>query len=372
MKPIKVANGLANVICAETKISSTKNEMLSYAGYGIDELIENNVSYEEVLFLLWHQRLPTPQELKVQNEKIMANTLLDEQYLNRLRTISNTHQHPMSILRTAISMLGTQTDATGTSEQVQGRMLTVTTAIINDLRHRPVSTPLLNLSYAENFYYLLTGQLPNAAQTKLANRVLILHADHELNASTFTARVVASTGADLYSCLTAAVCALKGPLHGGANEAVFNMLQDMDKQDLSVPDYLNRKLAKGEKIPGFGHRIYKHGDPRAKYLKVCAEEITTATDQTKWYTLSEEVRAFMAENKHLQPNVDFYTATIYHCMGLPANVFTLLFAISRTGGWLAHIHEQRDLHTLIRPSSEYTGPINRTISVSEAKTDQGA
>ncbi|MFD1672253.1 citrate/2-methylcitrate synthase [Agrilactobacillus yilanensis] len=361
MEPIKVSAGLANVICTETYISSTKNQMLSYAGYGIDELMAQQVSYEEVLFLLWHLRLPTASELEAQNKKIFANIYLDEHYLNRLRVISNTHQHPMSILRTAISMLGTQTDATGTSEQVQGRMLAVVAAIVSLLQKRPILTPRQDLSYAGNFYYLLTGHLPTAAQTAIANQVLILHADHELNASTFTARVVASTDADMYSCLTAAVCALKGPLHGGANEAVFKMLTEIDQNHIDPATYIADKLAKHEKISGFGHRIYKNGDPRAKYLKIAAAQIAKDSHQLKWYQLSEQIQTYMAENTNFKPNVDFYTATIYHCMGLPADVFTLLFAVCRTGGWLAHIQEQRQMHTLIRPSSEYVGEMNRRI-----------
>lgn len=361
MEPIRVPDGLANVICTETKISSTKNQMLSYAGYGIDELMDHNVSYEEVLFLLWHLRFPTEAELAAQNEQIFKNIYLDEPYLNRLRVVSHTHQHPMSVLRTAISMLGTQTDATGTSEQVQGRMLMVVAAIISFLDKKPVLTPRKELSYAGNFYYLLTGYMPTPALTDIMNRVLILHADHELNASTFTARVVASTDADLYSCLTAAVCALKGPLHGGANEAVFKMLAAIDEGHLSVSEYLDQKLANHEKISGFGHRVYKNGDPRATYLKVSAQQIAQDTNQTKWFDLSIAIEKYMTEHTKLKPNVDFFTATIYHCMGLPANVFTLLFAVCRTGGWLAHIREQREAHTLIRPSSEYVGPMNRKI-----------
>lgn len=368
MESIKVPAGLANVVCTETRISSTKGQMLSYAGYGIDELMAQNISYEAVLFLLWHLRLPTDQELAIQNKKIFKNIFLDEQYLNRLRVISQTHQHPMSILRTAISMLGTQTDATGTAEQVQGRMLAVVAAIVSLIQKRPILSPRADLSYAANFYYLLTGYLPNKTQEHIANEVLILHADHELNASTFTARVVASTGADLYSCLTAAVCALKGPLHGGANEAVFKMLTEIDQTKISPGIYLAKKLAQHEKVPGFGHRIYKDGDPRAKYLKIAAKELATETKQLKWYDLSETINQYMAMHTKLKPNVDFYTATIYHCMGLPANAFTLLFAVCRTGGWLAHVQEQRQMHTLIRPSSEYVGPTHRTISaVSDSK-----
>lgn len=361
MEPIKVPAGLANVICTETQISSTKNQMLSYAGYSIDELMAQHVSYEEVLFLLWHLRMPTQQELEAQNKKIFTNIFLDQDFLNRLRVISNTHQHPMSVLRTAISMLGTQTDATGTSEQVQGRMLAVVAAIVSFIQKRPILTPRQDLNYAGNFYYLLTGYLPDQEQERIANQVLILHADHELNASTFTARVVASTDADLYSCLTAAVCALKGPLHGGANEAVFKMLVSIDQSNQTVDEYLTNKLENHQKISGFGHRVYKNGDPRAKYLQVAAAEIAEATGQSKWYQLSEQIHHYMTEHTKLKPNVDFYTATIYHCMGLPADVFTLLFAVCRTGGWLAHIQEQRQMHTLIRPSSEYVGPIDRKI-----------
>lgn len=370
MEPIKVPAGLANVICTETQISSTKGQMLSYVGYSIDELMAQDLSYETVLFLLWHLRLPTAQELEIQNKKIFANIFLDEQYLNRLRVISQTHQHPMSILRTAISMLGTQTDATGTSEQVQGRMLAVVAAIVSLIQKRPILSPRRDLSYAGNFYYLLTGYLPSKAQERIANKVLILHADHELNASTFTARVVASTDADLYSCLTAAVCALKGPLHGGANEAVFKMLETIDQGDVSVDAYLAKRLANHEKISGFGHRIYKNGDPRAKYLRIAAKEMATETHQLKWYHLSETISHYMATHTKLKPNVDFYTATIYHCMGLPANAFTLLFAVCRTGGWLAHIREQRQMHTLIRPSSEYIGPMHSfATTASEPKQD---
>ncbi|MCD2256571.1 hypothetical protein FHQ08_07530 [Lactobacillus sp. CC-MHH1034] len=224
---------------------------------------------------------------------------------------------------------------------LQGHMLKTVTTIIAFLQQRTPLAAKPELNVAQNFYYLLTGALPTLEQTQIMNRVLVLHADHDLNASTFTSRVVASTESDTVSCLTAAVCALKGPLHGGANEAVFEMLSELKQAvtdtETTVADFIQLKLNRKEKIPGFGHRIYKNGDPRATYLKQSAEKITKLNHQRVWFELSEQVCQVVADRLNLKPNVDFYTATIYHCLGLPANVFTLLFAVCRTGGWLAHI-----------------------------------
>lgn len=354
--------GLAGVVIADTAISSTKNDMLTYAGYPITELIANNVPYEAVVFLLWHQRLPTNAELKNFRAALFAEMELAPDFLDTLKKISKIQRHPMSLLRTSVSFLGsTESKAESNATAIQAKMLMIVAMIV---RLRAGKKPLKarrKLDFAGNFVYLLTGKVPSAAENDLFNKVLLLHADHEFNASTFTARVAASTNADEYSCLTAAICALKGPLHGGANEQVYLLLDGIRSSGQTVAEYLGSRLANHEKIMGFGHRIYKHGDPRSFYLHDYAKIMAQHYDQMALFNLAEAVAAYMWQTKQLKPNVDFYAAIIYHCLGVPHDIFTPIFAVSRTAGWLAHIREQKAASYLIRPSSHYTGVYDKKV-----------
>src|SRR5699024_10609408 len=215
--------------------------------------------------------------------------------------------------------------------------------------------PKRDLSYAANFLYMLNGEEPNDVEEEAINKALILHADHELNASTFTARVCVATLSDIYSGITAAIGALKGPLHGGANERVMAMLTDIGEEEKSI-SYIKDKIANKEIIMGMGHRVYKNGDPRAKYLKQMSKELTKTTGQPKWYNMSVKIEEFIKEEKGLPANVDFYSASVYHSLGIDHDLFTPIFATSRVSGWLAHILEQYDNNRLIRPRAEYVGP----------------
>ncbi|GAA3605313.1 citrate synthase [Secundilactobacillus similis DSM 23365 = JCM 2765] len=350
--------GLAGVVIDTTKISSTKNAHLTYAGYPIEEL--QHAPFEEVVFLLWHTRLPEPDELATFRQQLVTNMQLPNETVRLITEIAKEPQHPMSILRTTTSLLGTTNNVDrDTPTKILAKMLTAIAAIIRIRDGLPLLHADPNWGVVENFVYLFSGKRPDAEATAMFNTVMVLHADHEFNASTFTSRVVASTKSDYYSCLTAAVCALKGPLHGGANEQVYNMLMDINRRHLTASEYVDEKLGAHKKIMGFGHRVYKHGDPRAKILRGVAARLAASTDNQALFDLQEALAAEMLNRIGLHPNVDYYTALIYHCLGLDKATFTTMFAACRTAGWLAHILEQQREGCLIRPSSVYDGPTGR-------------
>ena len=356
---MKLPEGLSGVVISETKISSTKNAVLTYAGYPIKEL--KDAPFEEVVYLLWHKKLPTPAQLKDMRQQLVAEMKLPDETIRLMKYIALEPQHPMSILRTTVSLLGTTHNDVKRDQplKILSKMLTAIAAIIRLRDNQALMTVNPQWGVVENFMYLFTGRRPTPSQVKMFNTVMVLHADHEFNASTFTSRVVASTQADYYSCLTAAVCALKGPLHGGANEQVFKMLEEIRTTGQKPINYVNDRIAAGKKIMGFGHRVYKDGDPRAVILRGIAEQIADETNNSVYFNLQEQIRDYMFEKTHLHPNVDYYTALIYHCLGLDKSTFTTMFAACRTAGWLAHIMEQQSDGCLIRPSSEYVGPTNR-------------
>lgn len=355
---MKLPKGLAGVVVDQTKVSSTKNAVLTYAGYPIKEL--KDASFEEVVFLLWHTRLPSSDELTVFRKRLVSEMVLPDHTVQLIARIAKEPQHPMSILRTTVSLLGTTNDVKRDDPpRILAKMLTAIAAIIRIRDGKPIEQANQNWGVVENFVYLFSGEQPTAERVKMFNTVMVLHADHEFNASTFTARVVASTKSDDYSCLTAAVCALKGPLHGGANERVFEMLEAIRETGQDPVDYVNEQMARGRKIMGFGHRIYKDGDPRAVILRVIAQKISQETGNDEYFALQEQIREYMFKKTHLHPNVDYYTALIYHCFNLDKKTFTMMFAACRTAGWLAHVIEQQTEGCLIRPSSEYVGETNR-------------
>ncbi|GGC85897.1 citrate synthase [Enterococcus wangshanyuanii] len=366
---MEIHRGLDGVVVSETKISSIVENQLLFAGFNIDDLVAENVQFEEVIYLLWYLKVPNAQELFKFKQDLAAAMPISDTIVTCLKIQTRQNLHPMSVLRSTISLLGVfdpnaeETDESSSYQQsiaLQAKMPTIIAAYARLRKGLDPITPRSDLSIAANFLYMLTGKEAKAIQVAAMNQALVLHADHDLNASTFTARVCASTLSDVYSCITAAIGSLKGPLHGGANERVFDMLMEIDSGDLSVKEYLNQKLDRKEKVMGFGHRVYKTEDPRKKHLKKLAKELTALTQKEQWYFLSCQVECYLKETKGLIPNVDFYSATVYHCLDIESDLFTLIFAMSRVSGWLGHIYEQKQEDCLIRPRSHYVGPKNLT------------
>lgn len=289
---------------------------------------------------------------------------LPEAIIDHLRSYDLSTVHPMAALRTAISLLGLYDEEADVMEteankrkaiRLQAKISTIVTAFARIRQGKDPVKPKKELGYAANFLYMLNGEEPKDIEVEAVNKALVLHADHELNASTFTARVCVATLSDIYSGVTAAIGALKGPLHGGANERVMKMLTEIGEEDNAIP-YIKEKLDNKEKIMGMGHRVYRNGDPRAKFLKEMSRQLTELTGQAKWYNMSVKIEDYIKENKGLPANVDFYSASVYHSLGIDHDLFTPLFAISRVSGWIAHILEQYDNNRLIRPRAEYIGP----------------
>ncbi len=365
---MEVHKGLADVVVSETSLSAIVEGNLSYVGYNIDELVEKNVAFEEIVFLLWNLRMPTREEYDQLCEDLHEHMALSESVVACLKIQCRQNLHPMSVLRTTVSLLGVfdpyaeETDKRSVYIQavsIQAKIPTIIAAFARLRRGLDPIAPRKDLSFVANFLYMMTGEEANPELIEGFNHVMVLHADHDLNASTFTARVAASTLTDVYSCITGAIGALKGPLHGGANERVFDMLSEISESDpIDVPGYLKRKLDNKEKIMGFGHRVYKTEDPRKKHLKRMAEQLSKDFGKEALYSLSCEVEEYLLKEKGLIPNVDFYSATVYHCFGIEHDLFTLLFAMSRVSGWLGHVFEQQREDTLIRPRSKYVGPTN--------------
>ncbi|MTD42169.1 citrate synthase [Erwinia sp. CPCC 100877] len=377
---MEVHKGLDGVVVSETKISSIVENQLLFAGYNIDDLVAENVQFEEVIFLLWYLKIPTAHELESFKQDLVAAMPISDTIVTCLKIQTRQNLHPMSVLRSTISLLGVfdpkaeATDKRSAYQQsiaLQAKMPTIIAAYARLRKGLDPIAPRTDLSMAANFLYMLTGEEADALFVAAMNQALVLHADHDLNASTFTARVCASTLSDIYSCITAAIGSLKGPLHGGANERVFDMLREIDSGSLDVEEYLNQKMDRKEKVMGFGHRVYKTEDPRKKHLKKLAKELTSYTQKEQWYFLSCRVEQYLKEKKGLIPNVDFYSATVYHCLAIDSDLFTLLFAMSRVSGWLGHIYEQKKEDCLIRPRSHYVGPRHLTYRVCNEELRSG-
>ena len=362
---MQVHKGLDGVVVSETKISAIVDNQLLFAGYNIDELVAKEVLFEEVIYLLWYLQAPNGEELQKFKDDLYAQMPISDTIITCLKIQTHENLHPMSVLRSTISLLGvfdpeseetTQEAFYNQSLALQAKIPTIIAAYSRLRRGLdPIPPKQDGTELAANFLYMLTGEEPGDMQVKGMNQALVLHADHDFNASTFTARVCSSTLSDVYSCITAAIGSLKGPLHGGANEKVFDMLNEIATGDLSVEAYLDQKLDRKEKVMGFGHRVYKIEDPRKKHLKKLAQELTTATDRQQWYFLSCQIEQYLKEKKGLIPNVDFYSATVYHCLNIDSDLFTMLFAMSRVSGWLGHVSEQKIEDCLIRPRSLYVG-----------------
>lgn len=360
---MSVVRGLEGIVAAHSSISSIIDDTLTYAGIGIDELAEF-ASFEEVIYLLWHLKLPTYQELSQLTKELADNATIPNEIITFLKTSDLKKSHPMTFLRTAISMLALYDNEAEvmTPEanyrkaiQIQAKVSSIVTAFSRIRKGLEPIEPKPELGFAANFLYMLNGREPNEIEVEAMNKALVLHADHELNASTFTARVCVATLSDVYSGVTAAIGALKGPLHGGANESVMKMLLEIGELE-NVEPYVLDRLNNKKKIMGFGHRVYRGGDPRAKHLKEMSKQLSALYGNEKYYNMSIQIEELVTGMKKIPPNVDFYSATVYHSLGIDQDLFTPIFAVSRMSGWLAHILEQYADNRLIRPRAEYIGP----------------
>lgn len=361
------SKGLEGVIAAETKLSFIDGEkgILEYVGIPIGELASNS-TFEETVFLLWNGRLPRRDELAKFSSDLKANYDLDKNLARLVLEMPKTAE-PMHVVRSLVSALGcydpkpNAIDLPSIREKAL-RILGQVPAMLMYFHHHRTATPIVppdkSMSYAENTLYMLNGKRPTATMARAMDVCLILHTDHGLNNSTFSARSVISTESDIYSALSAAIGSLRGPLHGGANEGVMKMLNQIPTVN-DAEKFIQNKLEKKEKIPGFGHRVYKSYDPRAAHLKVLAKQLAQDTGNMDLYEKSARIESVMEREKAakgIYPNVDFYSATTYHCIGLPLDLFTPMFVLSRVGGWAGHILEQLADNRLYRPDVHYTGP----------------
>jgi citrate synthase len=366
-----ISRGLEGIVATDTRLGDVRGQegQLIYCGYDINELA-GKASFEEVIYLLWHNKLPNRSELVEFKKLLAAERQLPDQVIEFLKTAPKTAL-PIDVLRTAVSMLGLHDLMLTLDESLEAtrrRAISITAKVgviiayfhraRNGLDLPPVRQ---DLSEAGHFLYLLDGQEPSEKKTATLDVAYVLHAEHGMNASTFSARVTTSTLTDIYSSITAAIGTLKGPLHGGANEGVIHMLQEIGSPD-KVDTYIDQALAQKKKIMGIGHRVYKVLDPRAPILKAMAIQLSSELGEPKWIEMSEKIAALMKEKKGLHANVDFYSATVYYSLGIPTDLFTCIFAISRTAGWTAHVLEQLADNRLYRPLSEYTGdPVGKTF-----------
>ncbi len=366
----KFAKGLEDVIAGESSICDVDgiNGKLIYRGYDIHDLAQNT-TFEEVVYLLWNGSLPTEPELAALRSELDANRAIPEGAVALLKQFPHTVP-PMDALRTATSLLGMYDPDLGDESMAANKrkalrltaQMGTLVGTLDRLRkgEEPV-TPQPGLSSAASFLHQLTGQVPDETAAHALDVALILHADHELNASTFAARVTVATLTDMYSAVTSAVGTLAGPLHGGANVNVMNLLEQIGTPD-KADEIVAAMLAEGKKIPGIGHRVYRALDPRAVSLREMSRQLADTTGDAKWYEISEKVqeaadKALAAKGKTtLKANVDFFSASVYHMLGIPNDQFTPVFAISRVAGWTAHILEQLGDNRLIRPRAIYTGP----------------
>lgn len=361
---VTISKGLEGVVAAKTRLSDVQGDIgrLIYCGYDIDELA-GKASYEEVVHLLHHNHLPSHKELTELRSTLVGFRDLPKGVVDTICTLPRTTP-PMHALRTAVSVLGCfDTTAEDDSQHAQRRkalrlisQIPVVTAYFH--RHRQgldLVAPDPSLGEAANFLYMINGKKPTRDMEATMDMCYVLHADHGMNASTFAARVTIATLSDMYSAITSAIGALKGPLHGGANEGVIKMLEEIGSLE-AVDSYIEDALAQKKKIMGIGHRIYKVLDPRAPHLKRMALKLSAEIGQPKWIQMSERIAHLMLERKGLHANVDFFSATVYCSLGIPTDLFTPIFAIARTAGWTAHVLEQLADNRLIRPQSIYTGP----------------
>ena len=357
--------GLEGVVATTSKICFIDGDqgVLAYRGIDIHELADHS-NFEETCFLLWNGTLPREKELKQLRERLAAERKLDPAIIDFLRSAPKAAL-PMDVLRTAVSALGLYDSDKANNDHVANvnkairltsQIAMIVAAYDRIRKGKSVVEPDRSLSHSANFLLMLNGAPPSETAERALDIALILHADHELNASTFAARVTAATLSDMHSAITSATGALKGPLHGGANEAVFHILEKIDSSGADPVEYVREMLAQKKKVSGFGHRVYHTEDPRATHLRKMSQDLCQSSGQPKWFEMSSKIEKFVKSEKKLNANVDFYSASTYHVLGIDVDLFTPIFAVSRISGWSAHVIEQLDDNRLIRPRADYIGP----------------
>jgi len=365
-----VSKGLEGIVAAHTRLSDVRGDIgqLIYCGYDINELA-GKVSYEEVVHLLYHNHLPNTKELADLKAILAGYRELPQGVIDLLTNLPKDCP-PMHAIRTGVSALGcydtTADDDNMDAQRRKALRLIAQIPVITAYFHRsrqglPLVAPDPKLGEAANFLWMIDGEKPSVEKESTMDMCYVLHADHGMNASTFSARVTIATLSDMYSAVTTAIGTLKGPLHGGANEGVIKMLKEIGSLD-QVDAYVADCLAQKRKIMGIGHRVYKVLDPRAPHLKRMAQILSSKLGEPKWIQMSERIAEIMLKEKNLHANVDFYSATVYYSLGIPTDLFTPIFAIARTSGWTAHVLEQLADNRLIRPQSVYTGPVGLTVT----------
>jgi citrate synthase len=370
-KVANVARGLEGIIANTTRLSDVIGDkgQLVYSGYDINDLA-GKVEYKEVVYLLWKGKLPNRRELDNFTRALRAERQLPDPVIEFIKSAPKSAD-PMDVMRTAISMLGLydpdiHKEATREINERRARSITAKIGVIAayfDRARQGKSLPPVrdDLTEAEHFLYLINGEPQPKEATDALDVAFVLHADHGMNASTFSARVTISTLSDFYSAITSAIGTLKGPLHGGANEGVIHMLQEIGEEK-NVDAYIEKQLAQKKKIMGIGHRVYKTLDPRAPHLRAMARKLSEKIGEPKWIRMSERIAQLMKEKKNLNANVDFYSATVYYSLGIPTDLFTPIFAIARCSGWCAQVLEQLEDNRLYRPLSQYVGePVGKKV-----------
>ncbi len=363
--PTTAVKGLEGIVACTSSICWIDGDagVLSYRGIDIHELAQHS-TFEETTYLLWNGQLPNTAELQAFTKELAEARKMDPAILKFLQGVP-AYASPMEVLRTATSLLSiydadeklTTHDANLRKSFRLTAQIAMIVAMFDRIRKgKPVVEADESLTHAGNFIWMLNGEKPSETATRTLDIALILHADHELNASTFAARVIAATLADMHSAITGAIGALKGPLHGGANEATMKLLYAIEEAGADPAEYVKAMFARKEKISGFGHRVYHTEDPRATHLRRMSGELGKAAGNTKWFDMSQQIEAFVKAEKKLNANVDFYSASTYTTLGIDIDLFTPIFAISRIAGWAAHVMEQHDNNRLIRPRADYTGP----------------
>lgn len=362
-------SGLEGVTAASSSICFIDGQkgILSYRGYDINELAPN-ATFEETVYLLWEGELPTADQLSAFKADLAGRRALPETSMNVLEMVAE-HMTPMDALRTVASSLAAAESDPDSADVESGKEkaknLTAQIATIIAAYHRlrsgkDVVDPDPELSHAANFLYMLNGEKPTPAAERAMDVALILHADHDLNASTFASRVTAATLADMHAAVTSGIGCLKGPLHGGANIGVMKMLLEIDESGTDTTTWVKEALAAKKRIMGFGHRVYKTLDPRAVHLENLSKDLAEQAGNTKWYEMSLAIQKEVKEQKGLDANVDFFSASSYYTMGIPLDLYTPIFALARVAGWTAHVLEQHADNRLIRPLSDYTGELGKS------------
>jgi len=365
MSTTPATKGLEGVVAANSGICFIDGDegILAYRGIDIHELAEKS-NFEEVCYLLWFGQLPKKEELAHFRSRLAESRKLDPAMIEMLRTFPKSAT-PMEVLRTAVSALSfydpdekaVDHDSNVRKAYALTSQIAMLVATYDRIRKgKKVVDADAKLSHAANFLLQLNGEKPSPTAEKALDIALILHADHELNASTFAARVTAATLSDMHSAITSAIGALKGPLHGGANEQVMRLLFAVDKAGEDPVTHVKNMFAQRKKVPGFGHRVYTTEDPRATHLRKMSEDLGRSNGNPKWFDMSRKIEKFVNSEKNLNANVDFYSASTYTTLGLDVDLFTPVFAVSRISGWAAHVIEQLDDNRLIRPRAEYIGP----------------